>query len=206
MSTPKTSEKRLALEWALLFIGTPALVWWDPFGWRIFPYFVPMVVYLLLVYPRCREARLRRNPAYKSTGAWWRLLVTFALLCLGAVLLVPERFFYLPRHRPELFLMILLAYPFISALPQEFMYRQVFFARYKALFPTARSMVLASTLSFAWLHVAYGWVTVLLCLYAGWSFSDSYQKSGSLRVAWLEHVLYGYAVFAVGWGQLFYKP
>jgi len=45
---------------------------------------------------------------------------------------------------------------------------------------------------------------VALCVLGGVLFGWSYERGRSLAAAWLEHGLYGCAVFTLGLGWLFY--
>lgn len=62
----------------------------------------------------------------------------------------------------------------------------------------------ASALAFGWMHLVYGnLVAIGLTLAGGWYFADTYAKTGSLRLATLEHALYGNLLFTIGLGGFF---
>jgi hypothetical protein len=44
----------------------------------------------------------------------------------------------------------------------------------------------------------------LLTLIGGWFFAETYARTRSMRLVWLEHALYGCLVFTIGLGDYFY--
>lgn len=113
--------------------------------------------------------------------------------------------FDLPRTQPRLWLGILAFYPLFSVYPQELVYRALFFARYRPLFSSARATAAASAAAFGFVHIVFqNWPAVLLTLLGGWLFADTYARTYSLRLVWLEHALYGGLMFTVGLGRYFY--
>ena len=199
----------LAGECAALFVGLPLLV---ASGW------LPVLVIPLLLVTtlgcgwtlqRCHHIRLRdllrpRVPA----AEWRRILGQYLLAVPGLVGLLwlakPDLLFSLPRQHPKLWLMVMLAYPLLSVLPQELIYRAYFFERYAPLFGRGTGRVLASALVFALGHLVFhNWPAVGLTLVGGWLFARTYQRTGSLLLVAAEHALYGCAVFTIGYGQYF---
>lgn len=142
--------------------------------------------------------------------AWRPLLLRLAvfvwLTMMGVALLAPDWLFSLPRHRPRLMLLIACAYPLVSALPQELIYRTAFFHRYRPIFGDGAPMVVANALLFGWLHLAWGWLTVLVTAIAGVHFALHYRRHRSLLAVTVEHGVVGVWLFAVGLGRFFYLP
>ena len=117
----------------------------------------------------------------------------------------PERMFFLVKERPHIIPFLLLMYPLLSALPQEFIFCSFFFERYKRLFRTETVMIIASALVFAYAHVLYiNWVAPFLSFIAGLIFATTYSKTRSLALVTIEHGLYGNVLFLVGLGWYFY--
>jgi len=116
----------------------------------------------------------------------------------------PEKLFILPIENPVIWLLIIFVYPPLSVIPQEFLYRSFFFARYSALFPGKHAMVIASTLFFVFMHIVFSNVIVILAtLIGGYFFADTYSRTRSLRIVCFEHSLYGYVIFTFGLGEFF---
>jgi len=112
--------------------------------------------------------------------------------------------FRLPRERPAVWLGVLFLYPFVSAVPQELMYRALLFHRYRGLFPTPAAMIAASALSFGWAHVVvHNKLAVLLATGAGLLLSVTWQVSRSIPLVGFEHWLYGAFILSAGIGGMF---
>jgi membrane protease YdiL (CAAX protease family) len=140
-------------------------------------------------------------------GLWPLLLRTGVVLALFLALLAAAGrwpSFRLPRENPRVWLGVLLLYPLLSAVPQELMYRTLFFHRYRELFPTPAACIAASALAFGWAHVmVHNSAAVLLATLAGVLLALTWNASHSLWLVGLEHSLYGAFVFSAGIGGMF---
>jgi CAAX protease family protein len=151
-----------------------------------------------------------RSLAAGPLVADWRVLAGFfAVTCavvFGLVLwLRPYAFLGLPRFNPELWLIIMIAYPFLSALPQEIVYRALFFNRYGVLFPDVRVAIAVNAAAFSLAHLFYwNWPAIGLTACGGAIFAWAYRQKGSFPFAWLLHALAGQTVFTSGLGVYFY--
>lgn len=127
------------------------------------------------------------------------------VLTLFAYFAIPEHIFKFPLTRPGMWLAVMVFYPLLSVLPQEVLFRSFFFRRYAALFASERSMLIASALSFGWMHVfLHNWVAVVFSAAGGFIFTRTYQKTRSLAAVTIEHALYGCFIFTLGMGYYFY--
>lgn len=109
------------------------------------------------------------------------------------------------RYKPELWSVVMVVYPIVSALPQEFIFCTFFFARFKPLFGNERNLIIASSIVFAYAHVLYiNPVAPILSLFGGYIFASTYTKHKSLALVTIEHALYGNALFTIGLGYYFY--
>ncbi|MEM6780757.1 MAG: CPBP family intramembrane glutamic endopeptidase [Pseudomonadota bacterium] len=118
----------------------------------------------------------------------------------------PGRTFYVVEHRPEIIPGLLVGYPIVSALPQEFVFCSFFFARYAPFFKSGWPMILASAVIFAYAHVLYiNPVAPTLGFLAGLIFALTYAKTKSLALVTIEHGLYGNSMFLIGLGWYFYS-
>jgi len=99
----------------------------------------------------------------------------------------------------------MLLYPLLSVYPQELIYRAFCFHRYQPLFGSGWVMVLVSALAFGFVHIIFGnWLAVGLCVIGGFLFALTYESSGSLLLACLDHAIFGNFIFTVGLGRFFY--
>jgi len=97
-------------------------------------------------------------------------------------------------------------YPIFSALPQELIYRGLFFRRYGPLFGDGRRLVVANALAFGWGHLFYeNWIAVTLSFVAGTVIGWAYWRTRSFPLAWALHAMGGMAVFTSGLGIYFYS-
>lgn len=132
------------------------------------------------------------------------LATGLALILLATA--APDRLFDFPRRNPQMWAMVMVFYPLLSVVPQEFIYRCFFFRRYAVLFPNPTSLIIANALCFAAMHfVLQNWVAPLLSLIGGVIFAYGYQQHRSLKWAALEHALYGCMIFTVGLGWFFFR-
>ncbi len=134
-------------------------------------------------------------------------LILVPLLTLIAWLIEPARFFRMPLERPQLWLTIMLAYPLISVLPQELIYRVFFFHRYAPLFKgKERLATLTNAALFAAGHIIFlNPLAIALTFLGGLLFAHRYQQSKNLWPVTLEHTLYGLLIFTTGLGIYFYS-
>ncbi|MDZ7681036.1 MAG: CPBP family intramembrane glutamic endopeptidase [Fodinibius sp.] len=200
----------LLLEAIVLFMGFPLLMFWD-----LIP--LPKITVLLLVAAYCGyqlwgdpgfvRGFLNRNSSNNiSRQLVMRLPLVIAVVAGFVWMLHPDQFFEFPIERPIIWMVVMVLYPFLSALPQEFIYRSYFFHRYEPLLPTRYAQVLVSALAFAFVHIIYdNWWAVGLSFGAGILFGLTYKRTESLFWVTLEHALYGCIVFTLGMGNYFYE-
>lgn len=141
----------------------------------------------------------------------WRLVagfsaVTAAIAAAVALLAVPEFALFLPREYPLLLLMILLGYPVLSALPQEIIFRPLFFRRYGRLIPGRNLAYGLNAGVFALAHLMYwNWIVAALTFAGGLVFAWAYEARGSFALAVVLHSVAGGILFVSGAGVLFYS-
>lgn len=119
---------------------------------------------------------------------------------------MPEHFLKFPKERPWIWLMVMLLYPVLAALPQEIIFRCFFFHRYRKLFHSPTVMIIVNGVSFGMFHMFYGnWIAPVLSGLGGCLFGYRYHRSDSLPVVALEHALWGNLLFSNGLGWYFYS-
>ena len=208
---PATALPRAWLwaEFVVLFGGVPVAMAVFFGQYPLFPVilsFAVLALMLLALTPGFSMSELRRGPV----AGQWKLIAGFALagavLCVGLTLaLVPERLLELPRQRTGLWLLILVAYPLVSALPQELIYRVLFFRRYGELFRGDRMALAVNGAAFGLAHLFYmNPLTIGLTAVAGLVFGAVYLRFGSVLLTSVLHGLAGQLVFTSGLGIYFY--
>lgn len=140
----------------------------------------------------------------------WTAVALLALATLGAgvVLLTafqPDALFAMLRANPAFLGVIWVVYPLLSALPQELVFRPLFFHRYGALLPMGPAAIVLNAAIFSFAHLMY-WspVVLLLTFVGGLVFAGAYVRHG-FPAAFVLHAVAGNVLFAVGMGVWFYS-
>lgn len=198
-------------EFAILFVGLPIFFYMEIYTNRKI---LPLVIFTLATLLYLRRDRSFNNRKLVDGSQLKIYLKKFlprtiliSLFILGLTLWIkPESLFIFPRTRPLIWIMVMCLYPFLSAYPQEVIYRGFLFHRYRHLFPNEKMMIIISAFAFSFLHIIYDNIpAVLLTLPGGLLFAKTYKESGSIWIAAIEHAIYGLAIFTIGLGHLFYE-
>jgi len=210
--TVRYARPRLALEFALIFVGLPLLAGWQ--GQLLRRWVIPQLlllagIFLVLLWrdPSFDRQQMRAIPRDWRRGLL-RIVASFvlggaAVLCLAWCSRID--LFSFPRERPLLWLLVMLLYPLVSALPQEVIFRLFLFHRYRSLFPDPRLMMLVSAGVFALAHLQLGNALALgLPFLGGLLFAHTFGTTRSLPMVTLEHGLWGDWLFTLGLGVYFY--
>lgn len=200
----------LVAELAFLTFGLPVLL-----GTVIPLRFMLVTVWLIALYGYL--VWRAQTPAPRRLWRWGHvsprglrpLLARFAIatiLIAGITYgLHRELFLSFVRERPVFWAVVMIAYPVLSAIPQEIIFRSFFFARYRPVFSGRWPMIVASGVAFAVAHVIFqNWIAPALCLVGGLMFAKTYDETRSLALVTIEHALYGCMIFTVGLGRFFY--
>jgi membrane protease YdiL (CAAX protease family) len=200
----------LAVEFALLFFGIPLWIYLDQDFIHPSIMVLPVLVFIFIVLRRTSDFTWKVLFRWQVPG---RLLLSNGLimlvsagLMLGFVLCFDrENLFNLPRANIWIFLAICLFYPVFSAFGQEIIYRTFLSRRYSGIFPGGWQFVLASALSFSFLHIVYyNPISLILTFIGGLYFARNYQLTRSVLFTSVLHGVYGILIFAVGLGQYFW--
>jgi uncharacterized protein len=140
-----------------------------------------------------------------------RVLLPFVLVTtVAAVGLVqaflPWQFLALPEASILQWLAVMLFYPIFSALPQELIFRPLFFTRYGALFGSTNIAIAANALVFSMAHLMYWhWIVLVMTLAGGVVFAWAYAVRQSFPLAFVLHAVAGQIIFTSGLGYLFWS-
>src|SRR5262249_15694670 len=127
-SNHRPSRIWLAIECAALFLGVPAAYY---AGWLP----IPVLVIRLLMPGGCwLTLRLQRRIAPRALlranlprQEWRRILIIYSLAVPGLAIVLwltnPSAMFWLIRRSPGIWLLVMVAYPLVSVVPQELIYR-----------------------------------------------------------------------------------
>ena len=215
-TTSPLRRARLWGEFAALYLGVPLACAYLLHPEQIFTVLAASVaagLVLLAITPGWRWVRLFIARPIRDLVA----LVVFAAVAGGLIYslvqeLAPWSYLSLATQRTELWIMIMALYPFLSALPQELLFRALFFERYGVLFGwhgdharTPWFAIVLNALIFGLAHLFYwNWVAVGLTTAGGLAFALAYTRLNSFPLAFLMHVAAGQLIFTLGLGLFFY--
>ena len=132
-------------------------------------------------------------------------MITFGVACALCWWLLPDRLFLLLRERPVLLPVLVIVYPLVLVLPQELIFRPLFFKRYGALFQSENMAIAANACLFSFAHLmCFHWVVFLMTFIGSFIFARGYLR-GSFPQAMADHSITGLAIFASGLGWLFFS-
>lgn len=196
-----------------MYVGAPLAMQIAVHGHHVplFLALLPVLAFALAVMLADRTFSLWRE---LTRGFSWRALLGIVVVFVvagGAVAYWvsathPRWFLEFPRNRPETWTRIMLLYPLMSVLAQEFVYRTFYFHRYGPLFGGARWLAVGTNaLLFGFGHIVVGtWFAIISTCGSGLLFAVRYALTRSFWAVFLEHTLWGWLVFTVGLGGYFF--
>lgn len=201
----------LATEFFIFMIALPILLY------AVLPvkYLLPMIwgaaLYCFVIIRVTRGQALDEGWG-RAAISWANLkpiLARFVVLAAAVALLnwlyAPETMFSFVKERPGFWLIVMVAYPLLSVIPQEVIYRSFFFMRYKPLFSRPAVLLVMSAVAFGFVHILFhNWIAPAMCLIGGLLFAQTFHKHRSLLLVSIEHALYGDFIFTIGLGRYFY--
>ena len=212
----KVRSAKLIAELVALYVALPALLTLARLHFHTFP--VIPVLWLAMAPIAIWLVRWRGYTPLSVLGVGGvaiteRRLATTLLRALPAAIAMvallhrihPEWLFSFVSSHPKFWIIVMFAYPVLSVIPQGVIYRAFFKERYAELFPhpTVRMLVAAACFSFCHVFFLNVWA-LLLTFIGGFLFWRTYEKTGSLLLANLEHAFYGDLVFTIGYGAFLY--
>ena len=205
------SRNYLVAEFILLCIVVPGIIMYNVWARHMFGFLWAASAYGLFVMMFVYRDKIKGIWRWEAVtkDAIKPILVRWVFACIFMTVFLyfynPDRLFILFETYPQIILPLLLLYPLISALPQEFIFCSYFFERFKSFFGEGKLMVWMSTIIFAYAHCMYiNPVAPTLSLFAGYIFATTYLKTKSLAMVTIEHGLYGNFLFLVGLGYYFH--
>ncbi|SIO55666.1 CAAX protease self-immunity [Rhodovulum sp. ES.010] len=210
LETRPPPRLRLWLEFALFYLGAPLAmaVLLPPSA--LFPVlfgFTVLGLGLLHVTEGFHWHDLTRGAGRIAWGAV-ALFAAATVAVAGTVvtLTAPDQALILVREHPALLAMIALLYPPLSALPQEIVFRPLFFRRYGALLPGLWPAILLNAALFSLAHLMFwNWIVAAMTFSGGIAFAWAYEARRNFPMAVVLHSVAGWIVFAAGLGIFFYS-
>lgn len=217
----------IACEFFLLCIALPTFIWVFNFGSAMFGFLWGATMYcalILYISNRSSTGQTALNALRRLThhfiNEWnyrdvtWvnlrpilvRWICATILICGFTYLYEPDRLFFIPREAPHIIPFLVIAYPLLSALPQEYIFCSFFMKRYGVFIPSFWGKIILSALVFGYAHMLFiNWVAPVFSFFGGLVFAYTYLKTKSLALVTIEHSLYGNSIFLAGIGYYFYS-
>ena len=196
----------LKLEFIFLFIIIPTIFYMVDSTQIIF-LILYLVFFISLVILKKDKTfdflRLRRKIDWKFS------LITFVIFLIAGffytLVVEPQSLFIFPKENFRLWLIIMVFYPILSVIPQEFIYRVFFFQRYKTIFnDNVFIFLIANIFSFSYAHIVFQNIhAVLITAIVSPVFSFAYLRK-SFSTCLVVHSLGGQIIFTIGLGKYFY--
>lgn len=209
--TPDAVRPRrwLAIEFAALYFGAPlAIALFLPPGMMFSALFVFTLAGLMLLW---RTGGFEWRSLIRGwSRVHWAFLLAFTIGVgfLGwAIMALTQPGYVIPLSPARLrFLALIWAlYPLLSALPQELIFRALFFYRYGSLLPPGNARIAINAAVFSFAHLMYwSWIVAIMTFVGGVIFARGYLERG-FPSAWLLHAFAGNMLFAVGMGYYFWS-
>jgi membrane protease YdiL (CAAX protease family) len=200
----------LAIEFVLLFFGIPTWIYLDQDFIHPSIIILSVLVFIFILLRRNSDFKwrelIRWQVPRKVLYANSILILLAALLMLGYVISFErENLFNLPRANIWLYLGLCLFYPVFSAFGQEIIYRTFLSKRYSRILPRGWQFVVASALTFSFMHIVYNnSVSLILTFIGGIYFAVNYRITRSVLFTSRLHGIFGIMMFGVGLGQYFW--
>ncbi len=200
----------LAVEFVVLFLGVPLFLFFEENIIHPSSILLPILVALILYFRKQKDFHLRDLVRLNISKNIWlqQILIVFLIgifLFVFVLIFEPENLLNLPRKNPVIWLAMLGFYPIFSAYGQEVVYRKFLFMRYSSLFRKKWTLILASAVTFSFVHIVYfSILSIVLTFFAGIYLAWLYDKTKSVLFTGIIHGILGFLIFTVGLGQHFW--
>lgn len=198
------------IEFLILFFGVPLFLLFESGIIHPSSILLPVLVALIIYFRKQKDFHLRDLVRLNISRKTWlaHLLIVFVIgiaLLLIVVFFEPENLFNLPRRNPAIWIAMLFFYPIFSAYGQEIVFRKFLFMRYRPIFSSTWTMIVASGITFSFAHIFYfNTLAMILSFLGGIYLALVYSKTGSILFATILHGIMGFILFTVGLGQHFW--
>jgi len=205
-----TRKILLSFEFLLLFFGVPLLLLFEKSIVHPSSILLPVLVGLILYFRKQKEFKARDLIRLGISKSEWTkqgavVIVTAIIFVVYVLLFEPQNLFNLPKGNPAIWIAMFFFYPIFSAYGQEVVYRKFIFMRYKPLFSKKWMMILASGITFSFVHIVYFSVLSLVLTFLGGIYlAIVYDKTKSVMFTSILHGIMGFLIFTVGLGQHFW--
>ncbi|MBN1819969.1 MAG: CPBP family intramembrane metalloprotease [Prolixibacteraceae bacterium] len=206
----KSKTYYLGIEFTILFFGVPIFLLFEKSIVHPTSILLPILIALIIYFRKQKDFKTKDLFRLGISKKIW-LKQVFVLIASGIFLVVyvllfePDSLFNLPRQNPVIWGIMLIFYPVFSAYGQEIIYRKFLFKRYNPLFQKKWLLILASGVTFSFVHILFfSTLSLVLTFIAGIYLAWIYEKTQSVMFTAILHGIVGFLIFTVGLGQHFW--
>lgn len=207
----QSSNKVKSIEILFLFIISPLILWFSiPILYKVI-YLLLGVTYIVVVSIFIEKFSKIKIDINQKSKTYKQIAIRFISIALLTVLVLyfqnKEQLFNVMLNKPDLWIKFSGVYILFSVIPQELIFRTFFVKRYEKLIKSKWVFILINSLLFSFAHIWFQSWTVLAFTFIGsLLFLNTYLKTKSTWLVFLEHSLYGVWLYTVGYGEIFMFP
>ena len=205
-----TLEKKLKIEFLIIFFLIPLAVILVKFFFseqKIFVFLPLFLVFFLSLYLLKKTQSFSFDFLKKKTEWKFFFLVSLIFVISGFVYTITldsNLLFNLPKNYFFIWVAVIFIYPILSVIPQEIIFRVLFFERYSCLFKNQFLYLILNSIIFAYIHLVFqNFHAFFITLITSPIFAYAYLNK-SFMTCFLTHTIGGQLVFTYGLGEYFY--
>ena len=205
-----TLKKKLKIEFLIIYFLIPLIVILIKFFFsekKIFVFLPLFLVFFLSLYLLKKTSSFSFESLKKKTEWKFFFLVSLFFVVSGfvyTIILDSNLLFNLPKNYFFLWVAVIFIYPILSVIPQEIVFRVLFFERYSCLFKNKFLYIILNSIIFAYIHLVFqNFHAFFITLITSPIFAHAYLNK-SFKTCFLVHTVGGQLVFTYGLGKYFY--
>ena len=205
-----TLKKKLAIEFLIIFFLIPLVVILINLfisNQKVFVFLPLFLVFFLSLYLLKKTPSFSFNSLKKKIDWKFFFLISLVFVISGflyTMILDRNLLFNLPKNYFFLWVAVMIFYPIFSVIPQEIIFRVLFFERYSCLFKNQFLYLILNSIIFAYIHLVFqNFHAFFITLITSPVFAHAYVNK-SFKTCFLTHTIGGQLVFTYGLGNFFY--
>ena len=205
-----TLKKKLAIEFLIIFFLIPLVVILINLfisNQKVFVFLPLFLVFFLSLYLLKKTPSFSFNSLKKKIDWKFFFLISLVFVISGffyTMILDRNLLFNLPKNYFFLWVAVMIFYPIFSVIPQEIIFRVLFFERYSCLFKNQFLYLILNSIIFAYIHLVFqNFHAFFITLITSPVFAYAYLNK-SFKTCFLTHTIGGQLVFTYGLGKYFY--
>ena len=201
------NQKRLFLEFFIIYFLIPLIITMQYRELLLFPFL--LIIFLISII----LLKLNKNFNFRKLlkKIVWKTVVKsflsfFAFIFIYILFLDKDLLFQLPANNPRIWVLAMIIYPVVSVIPQEFIFRVLFYQRYAKLFSFEKNyIILINSIAFGFAHIVFiNFHAIILSILASTIFSIVYLRN-SFFTCIIVHSLAGQLIFTLGLEKYFFS-